>query len=894
VFVARKIQLQILGMVVLAALAGGCSSNSSSSDSHVAPIITQQPVSAAVTMGQPATFSVSATSGSTLSYQWRKNATNISGATRNSYTTPATAAGDNGANFDVVVANQYGSATSAMATLTVNPAATLQSIAITPPSPAVAVGKTQQFTATGTYSDNSTKDITTSVTWASSNASFATIGASTGLATGVAVGTTQITAMQGSVGSPSDALAVTAVSAVLQSIAVTPAAPSISVGAAQQFTATGTYSDSSTKNITTSVTWSSSNTGLATIGVSTGLATGVAAGTAQITAKQGSVVSPTAALTVTAMAVTLQSIAVTPAAPSISVGATQQFTATGTYSDSSTKNITTSVTWSSSNTSFATVGSTTGLATGLAAGTTQITAKQGSVISPNDALTVTVATAFATDTVTYHYDNTRSGVNAHETVLTKTNVNSASFGKLGEFAVDGQIDGQILYLNQVNIPGQGMKNVIYAATEKDSVYAFDADSINGNTSAYLWKASVVPAGESPADHGSLPCGNIAFNGVTATPVIDRGRNAIYVVAMTKDGSGNIIDRIHALDLTTGNELFGGPTVITATYPGTGGNSSGGTVTFIPEYHHDRAALLESNGVIYTAWSGLYGDCGPYSAWVISYNADTLLQAGVIDLVPDNHGGGMWMGGGGPAADSAGNVYVITGNGFGDTPGVNQSYGNSFVKLANSGPLKVEDYFTPYNTIAEDNRDTDFGSAGPLLLPDLVDANNVTQHLAIGGGKDCNMYVVSRDNMGQFNAMKNEIHQQIKICNSENHSSPVFFNGSVYVGPVGTALEAYTFTQTVLPAAPTSQTAQAIGRVIPSISANGTSDGIVWVVGQTARTMYAFDASNLATKLYDTSQAAGNRDQPAAIDGGFITPTIANGKVFFGTGSTVAVYGLLGP
>jgi uncharacterized protein YjdB len=882
--------------VLFLVASGGCSSGTANGGSSnglpTAPSITQQPVSVAVTIGETATFTVSATSSSSMTYQWHKNGTTITAATSGSYTTPATAIGDNGAKFDVVVANQYGSTISAMATLTVNPSVTLQSIAVTPTSPSMAVGKTQQFTATGTYSDNSTKDLTTSAIWVSSNSGVAAIGANTGLANGLAAGTALITATLGSVVSPNAALTVTSLPLTLQSITVTPATPSIGVGSTQQFTAMGGYSDNSSKNITTSVTWSSSNSGFATIGASSGLATGVAAGTTQIKATLGTVSSPNDPLTVTPVAVTLKSIAVTPIAPSISVGSSEQFTATGTYSDNSTKNITTSVNWASSNTGFATIDASTGLAKGVAAGTTQVTATLGNVVSTNETLTVTAATSFPTDIVTYHNDNARSGVNAHETILTTASVDSTTFGKLGEFAVDGQIDGQILYLNQVNIPGHGMKNVIYAATEMDSVYAFDADSISGNTSAYLWKSSVVPAGESPADAASLPCGNYAFNGVTATPVIDRGRNAIYVVAMTKDSSGNIIDRIHALDLTTGNELFGGPTKITATYPGTGGNSTGGTVTFVPRYHHDRAALLESNGIIYTAWSGLNGDCGNYSAWVIAYSADTLLQSGVIDLVPDNYGAGIWMGGGGPAADGAGNVYVVTGNGFGDTPGINQSYGNSFVKLNGSGKLSVLDYFTPYNTISEDSADLDFGSAGPLLLPDLVDANGVTQHLAIGGGKDCNMYVVSRDNMGQFNAMKNEIHQQIKMCASQNHSSPVFFNGTVYVGPVGTALEAYTMMQTVLPSTPSSQTAQAIGRVVPSVSANGTGNGIVWAVSSKARALYAYDANNLATKLYDSTQAAGNRDQPAGINGGFITPTITNGKVYFGTGSTVAVYGLL--
>jgi beta-lactam-binding protein with PASTA domain len=519
----------------------------------------------------------------------------------------------------------------------------------------------------------------------------------------------------------------------------------------------------------------------------------------------------------------------------------------------------------------------------------------GTNVASGSAVNLTVSSGASSDIVTSRYDNARSGVNSHETILTTANVNSTSFGKLGEFTVDGQIDGQVLYLNQLNIPGTGLTNVIYAATENDSVYAFNADSVSGITGTFLWKTSVVPAGESPVDSASLPCGNLSFNGITATPVIDRNLNAIYVVAMTKDGSGNIIDRIHALDLTTGSELFGGPTTITATYPGTGGNSSGGVVTFLPNVQHDRAALLESNGVIYTTWSGLDGDCGSYSAWVITYNASTLAPAGAIDLVPNDAWGGMWMGGGGPAVDAAGNVYVITGNGATahDTPGTNNYYGNSFVKLSNSGSLSVADYFTPLNTVSEDDADEDFGSAGPVLLPDLVDANNVTQHLAIGAGKDGNMYVVSRDNMGQFNAAANQIHQQIQISNRENFYSPVYFNGTVYVGPSGTPVEAYAMTQTMLPTTPTSQTTQSIGSGV-TISANGTSNGIVWVVSNNSQAMYAFDANNLATQLYNTTQAAANRDKPASISGHFIAPMIMNGKVFFGTGSTVAVYGLLGP
>lgn len=519
----------------------------------------------------------------------------------------------------------------------------------------------------------------------------------------------------------------------------------------------------------------------------------------------------------------------------------------------------------------------------------------GSVTSNAATLTVTATTASgSTDVVTYHYDVSRSGVNSTETTLTTSNVNSATFGKVGEFAVDGQIDGQALFLSQLAIPGKGNKNVLYVATESDSVYAVDAQSISSSSATILWKTSVLPAGESPADSASLPCGNINPNGITATPVIDRARNAIYVEAMSKDSSGNIHHRLHALDLTNGSELFGGPTTITATYPGTGGNSAGGVVTFDPKVQHERAALLESGGVIYTVWSGLWGDCGPYSAWVIGYDAGTLKQTSVLDLVPNNSGGGMWMGGGGPAADAAGNVYVITGNGFGDTPGTNSSYGNSFIRLATSGGLKVADYFTPFNTNSEDAADADFGSAGPLLLPDMVDASGTTRHLAVGAGKDGNLYVLNRDNLGQFNSTKNTVYQEFALSSGENHSSPIFFNNTVYVGPTNNSLKAFPVSKALLATSPSSQTAHQFGGngTVASISANGATQGIVWALDWGSGILFAYDAADLTKELYDSNQAASNRDHFSAVGGHFITPMVANGRVYIGTSSTVAVFGLL--
>jgi hypothetical protein len=690
-------------------------------------------------------------------------------------------------------------------------------------------------------------------------------------------------------------LTVTAAGVTLKSIAVTPASPSIVAGNTQQFTATGTYSDSSTKNITTSVTWKSSNTAFATIGGATGLATGVAAGTTQITATQGSVVSPNDPLTVTAAAATLVSIAVTPGSPSVGIGNTLQFTATGKYSDNSTKNIASSVTWVSSNTLFATIGMTSGLATGVAVGTTQITATLGSVVSPDDALTVVVASSHASDVITHHYDAMRSGSNTHEVALTTANVNSTTFGKVAEFAVDGQIDGQILYLNQVAIPGMGNKNVLYFATENDSVYAVDADSISGTAATVLWKTTAHPAGETPLTTGDTGCGYINPVGIMSTPVIDRSRNAIYVVAASRDGGGATHHRLYALDLTNGNALFGGPTEITATFPGKGGNSNGTTVTFLANRQQQRAALLESDGNIYTAWSGYDGDCGNYSAWVIAFSAATLAQTGAIDLVPSSSGAGIWLGGGGPAADAAGNVYFPTGNAFGgNTPGISNDYGDTLVKLGAGVPLSVTDYFAPMNAIADDNADADMGSAAALLLPDLTDSGSVTRHLAVVAGKDGMMFVVDRDNMGQYSAIANNVYQVFASDGHENFSSPIYFNGRVYIGPSGMPLRAFTVTQAKLSASPSSQSAFTFGSngTVPSASANGSGNGIVWALDRESKNFLAYDATDLTKLLYDSSTPAGGRDSFADVGGHFITPMVANGRVYFGTHTTVAVFGLL--
>jgi hypothetical protein len=411
----------------------------------------------------------------------------------------------------------------------------------------------------------------------------------------------------------------------------------------------------------------------------------------------------------------------------------------------------------------------------------------------------------------------------------------------------------------------------------------------------LWKTRTLPAGDVPLIPSDAGCGYINPVGIISTPVIDRSRNAIYVVASSKDGTGNVHHRLHALNLTTGAELFNGPTTITATFPGTGGNSSGGTVTFLAHVQQERAALLESNGTIYTSWSGYDGDCGIYSAWVISFNADTLARTGAIDLVPNTRGAGIWLGGGGLAADPAGNVYFPTGNAFGgNTPGIGNNYGDTFVKLAATTPLTVADYFAPKNAINDDTIDADMGSAAALLLPDFVDSGGVTRHLAVIAGKDQMMFVVDRDNMGQYSALTNNVFQEFAPDGHENFSSPIYFNNRVYIGPSGMPLRAFTVSQAKLSASPSSQTAFTFGSngTVPSASANGSTNGIVWALDRGTKNLFAYDATDLTKVLYESSTVAGGRDSFASVGGHFITPMVANGRVYFGTHTTVAVFGLL--
>jgi hypothetical protein len=530
--------------------------------------------------------------------------------------------------------------------------------------------------------------------------------------------------------------------------------------------------------------------------------------------------------------------------------------------------------------------------------TVTVTNFKGKVTS--DAATLTVVPG--SDASTYHYNNMRTGLNSNEQVLTKSLVSYKTFGLLGNFMVDGLVDGQPLYLANVNIPNVGPKNVLYVVTEHDSVFAFDADGANGPTTKYLWKASTVLPDETPSDNRG--CSAVSPEiGITSTPVIDRARGAIYVIADTKDSAGDYIMRLHALDLTTGQELFGGPTTISASYPGTGTGSSNGIVPFVAKHYVERAALLEVNGVIYTTWAS-HCDVGAYTSWVIAYSADTLQQTGALNLVPNGSDGGIWMSGAGPAADANGNIFITVGNGTFDTeldanglPSQGDC-GNSFVKISSTPPLTLLDYFTPANTVAQSAIDHDFGSGGPMLLPDVQDANGNTKHLAVSGAKAVDLYVVDRDNLGKFNGKSDSIYQEITSAFiGDVYSKAAYFNGTVYFGASSDAVKAFPVVNALLATTPQSQSGNRFyyPGATPSITANGTNDGIVWGIDNgpstgTTAVLYAYDASNLATELYDSTQAPGNRDQ--FNHNKFITPLAINGYVYVGTSNSVAVFGLL--
>ena len=538
----------------------------------------------------------------------------------------------------------------------------------------------------------------------------------------------------------------------------------------------------------------------------------------------------------------------------------------------------------------------------------------------------TIAVTDLAGVLTYHNNLSRDGTNVKEYALTTALVTTTTFGKLFSCQADGAIYAQPLWVPRVTINGLP-HNVIVVATEHDGVYAFDADASPCTT---LWHANLLDSthggtgGETTVPSGATGglvgsgYGDITPEvGVTGTPVIDPSTNTIYVVSKSVNASTQFFQRLHALDLTTGNEKVTPRSIDSSiSVAGTGDGSVSGQLAFDPRNENQRPGLALYNGVVYVAWAS-HEDHDPYHGWLIGFSASTLAPAtnAVFNTTPNQVGtlsysrGGIWMGGGAPALDASGNLYFITGNGTFDANTGGSNYGDSVVKLSTASGLSVADYFTPLDQATLDANDTDFGSGAATILVDQP--SGPVTHLVIGGGKQGNLFLLNRDNMGKFSGTTNNVLQTVNAGNGI-YATPVFWQNNLYVAPIG-ALKQYLFNPTTgkFNGAASSQTSSTFGfpGATPALSSNGAVAGIVWAADNSQycttaspacgpAILHAYDATNLATELWNSSQAAGNRDQAGhAVK--FTVPTIANGKVYFGTrgnDSTVLgeleVYGLL--
>jgi hypothetical protein len=534
-----------------------------------------------------------------------------------------------------------------------------------------------------------------------------------------------------------------------------------------------------------------------------------------------------------------------------------------------------------------------------------------------------------TPVLTQHNNNARTGAYTTETILTPSNVNQSNFGKLFSYPVDGRIYAQPLYVPGVNIPGKGTHNVVFIETEHDSVYAFDADSNGGANATFLWRITLLDAAHGAApNETTVPSGDVSSTdivpeiGITSTPVIDLSTGTMYVVGKTVLAPNTFNQRLHALDITTGAEKFGGPKPISAQVPGTANGSMNGFLNFDPEWENQRAGLLLQNGVVYIAF-GSHGDNGPWHGWIVSYNAATLQQLGAFCTTPNGSGSGIWMSGAGiageindPVNHPYGRMFVSTGNGsFTATspPYTNSmSYGDDIINLdLTNGVPTVQDSFTPSNQSTLSSGDMDVGSGGVLLLPDQT--SGAYTHLLVQAGKAGTVYLVNRDNMGGFNSTTDNVIQETTlettiagtITNGGLWSTPAFWNNTLYTWPAQSCdrpctepfpLWAFSLTNGLLstPPVPSGPTSIFPGAT-PSVSSNGTNNGIVWAIttdqysAPGPAVLHAFNATNVGSELYNSSQNA-TRDTAGAANK-FAVPTIANGKVYVSTAGELDVYGL---
>jgi fibronectin type 3 domain-containing protein len=535
---------------------------------------------------------------------------------------------------------------------------------------------------------------------------------------------------------------------------------------------------------------------------------------------------------------------------------------------------------------------------------------------------------------TYRYDNTNTGVNPNETALTPANVNVNSFGKYFSVPVDGQVYAEPLYLNGVNITtgtNQGLHNVVFVATEHDSLYAMDATA-----GTILWQTSFLSGSYIPPGAVVTTVPNSDVNssdltpeiGITSTPVIDPGAGILYLTAKTKEvysGNTHYVYRLHAISIADGSEQLGGPVVIGDTISndlvnytyvsgpsvnGTGDGNVNGVVTFNALRQLQRPGLTLVNGTLYLGFAS-HGDNGPYHGWVLGYNSQTLQLTAVFNTTPNGGLGGIWQSGGRITADAQGFLYFMTGNGTFDSTlnsnGLPSSadYGDSFVKLgvdlssssSNPNPngwgLKVMDYFTPFNQQGLNDGDVDLGSGGPGLLPVSV-GSTVHPHLLVGMGKEGRMYLIDTDNMGKFNPNTDNVVQELPGATAYGvWSNPAYFNGTIYYVGQSDVGRAYSIANGAFSTSPIAYTPDSYGYPgsTPTVSANGTSEAMVWDLDRGSNELRAYDATNFASELYTSAQASGNRDQLGSVVK-FTVPLVANGMVYVGTINSLVFYGIL--
>jgi hypothetical protein len=502
--------------------------------------------------------------------------------------------------------------------------------------------------------------------------------------------------------------------------------------------------------------------------------------------------------------------------------------------------------------------------------------------------------------VTAQYDNARTGANPNEKILTPANVNVSQFGKLFTLKVDGDVYAQPLYIPGIDVPGKGQHNLLFVATENDSVYAFDAD---GTSTTPLWHVSLANSGNGakPLSERDVGCFFIRPQiGITSTPVIDLNSGTLYVLARTRESKGLLHSdeykqRLHALAVTTGAEKFGGPVEIKASVKGIGSGHSGGVIDFNPQTENPRAALLLVKDSIYLSW-GSSCDIGPYHGWLMAYDAHTLAQQAVFNTSPDASDSAIWQGDAGPAADKDGNVFVVTGNGEFDASSNGRDLGDSVLKLRSEGrALKLLDYFTPYNQAQLNERDNDLGSSGPVLLADQPGAH---PHLLVTAGKEGKIYVIDRDHMGKYQSNDDSHAVQTISASRGAFGAVAYWNQNVFFAGSETRLQDYGVEHGLLKLKASGNARFFDSGATPVVSANGTKDGIVWAAssknwneppGRPA-ILHAYDAANVSRELYNSEQNS-QRDR-VGIALRFAMPLVASGRVYLGAKGEVDVYGLL--